>query len=668
MRFDLAFFLCCCRSFLGPADGPDGENFYALLGVNADATPEEIKKAYKRRSLEMHPDKLAQRGKEVTPDDQARFTRMKEAYEILSDPHKRETYDALGEKGMKWLEEPFSIDPQQLAHNFAASSILDRSKIFAIFVGIAVAVFILPIFICLQVDGHLGPNAQWMAVLTPLWIWDTFILFYHSRVIMMGPIQRPDHIPEDEWVDPLPMTKRYFSLFRFLLVVVSEILCGLKLDDDVPWAWTVVFVPIYVWEGTTLYKKLPLARMRIVTVEDLEEALGKPFAEFTQAERELIARRYSVVPSPNSPEFEVAHKLKSRARQDCLKLMFRLIFLAFVVVNLDYGLGWNWWAVFTPIWVLSFCICCGTIQGFRETLTAAAERDPETFGKKDSPVQVGSLGGSDEENQGAASYGAMANDGDEKAASVEGPKLGNETNQPSLSDDEREELKAQVMQSGHRMLSAICSQAFLLIIIFLFVGKLQGAGYSSVVIISPFLFVAGIILCCLGCTIFCITEIQEEGTPCYEQMSGVGGAHPFSGAVSHEQFGTKDEGGGTSSNTIYVPPPPVASEVRTAGEKGGNIEQSNPGEMNASAAALSTGFAQENENREPAQSAGSPAVPVDLLDVTPPPTSESLRSVKDTTCSPANNVQAQVSKSAMAEARQQQYAETPVQSSLHELD
>eukprot|EP00566_Odontella_aurita_P034795 CAMPEP_0113592426 /NCGR_PEP_ID=MMETSP0015_2-20120614/37836_1 /TAXON_ID=2838 /ORGANISM="Odontella" /LENGTH=89 /DNA_ID=CAMNT_0000498953 /DNA_START=197 /DNA_END=466 /DNA_ORIENTATION=- /assembly_acc=CAM_ASM_000160 len=81
-RYDLAFFLCCFKSFLGPTDGPDGETFYSILGIDDDATPEEIKKAYKRRSLEMHPDKLAQRGKEVTPEDQARFTRMKEAYEV----------------------------------------------------------------------------------------------------------------------------------------------------------------------------------------------------------------------------------------------------------------------------------------------------------------------------------------------------------------------------------------------------------------------------------------------------------------------------------------------------------------------------------------------------------------------------------------------------------
>lgn len=469
MRYDLAFFLCCCKSFLGTDENTDGDNYYSLLGIDRDATQDEIKRAYKRQSLQMHPDKLAQRGQRVTEADQAKFTKMKEAYECLSDPHKKETYDTIGLKGMKYLEEPFSIDPQELAHNFATSSALDRAKIFSIFVGIAAAVLILPILVCLHVDGVFGPEASWFATLTPLWVWDAFILFYHSRVIMMGPIPRPEHIPIEEWVDPLPMKKRIFSLVRFVLIVIFELLAALRLDRLVDWPWAVIFFPLYLWEATTLYKKLPLARMRIVTVEDLEIALGKPFSEFTPAEKELIGKRYSVVSSATSPDFDAAQKLKIRARHDIVKSGFRIVFVLLMLAQLDGHISLNWWLVFTPFWVLTALICFANYQAFAEVQILAAEKDPTLFGLKKEDV----------DRQGATVYGAVGANGEATPAS---PK-------PEISEEEREELKAQVMASGSRLCSKCCSQGFFLIIVFLFLVKLQGADFSSLWIISPCLMV-----------------------------------------------------------------------------------------------------------------------------------------------------------------------------------
>lgn len=499
MRFDLAFFICCCKSFIGSDD--EEENYYSLLGIDPDASGEDIKRAYKRQSLQMHPDKIAQRGGKVTEADQARFTKMKEAYEVLSDPHKRETYDTLGEKGMRWVDEPFSIDPQELAQNFAKSSVFDRSKIFAIFVAVAVAILVLPLLICLHVDGAFGPDAKWVATLTPLWLWDAFILFYHSRVIMMGPIPRPDHIPPEEWVDPLPMEKRIISMARFVLVVLFEFLVALKLDGTFPAAWTVVFIPLYLWEGTTLYKKWPLARMRIVTVDDLEQALGKPFSEFSPAEKELIGKRYSVVPSTESPEFDVAQKLKIQARHDVIKSAFRIVFVLFVLIQLDSNVGWSWWLVFTPFWIMTALICYANYQAFAEVQNEALEKDPNLFG---APVQ------SDPE-VGQSGYGAVGTDG---SATPETAKV-------NLSEQEKEELKAAVMASSSRLCSKCCSQGFLLFVVILIVAKLQGAAFSSFWIISPFLLAAGVLLCCLGFAIFGITEVPPDGMDLQNAAEGI---------------------------------------------------------------------------------------------------------------------------------------------------
>jgi hypothetical protein len=514
MRYDLAFFLCCCKSFLGSDDsGPDGD-FYSLLDLQRDADQDEIKRAYKRQSLQMHPDKLAQRGQAVTAQDQARFTRMKEAYEVLSDPHKRETYDAIGERGMKWMDEPFSIDPQELAHNFATSSVLDRSKIFSIFVAIAVAVLLLPFLVCLHVDGVFGEQASWFATLVPLWFWDVFILFYHARVVMMGPIARPEHIPPEEWIDPLPMKKRIFSLIRFVLICLFEIFCAFKLDGILNVGWFVVFFPLYIWEATTLYKKLPLARMRIVTVEDLETALGKPFSEFTAAEKELISKRYSVVPSTSSPDFEAAQKLKTRARHDIVKSIFRIIFVMFLLFQIDGDMDWNWWLVFLPFWVMTVLICYANVQAFTEVQQMATEKDPSLFGIKTPDEELGGGGGGGSNNAAGATstgYGAVGTDGAATAAAA------SEAARPTLTEEEKEELKAQVMASSSKLCGKCCSQGFLLFVVFLFVFKLQGAGFSSFWIISPFLLIVSYICVVCVSVVPCMHFARERMNECVAQ-------------------------------------------------------------------------------------------------------------------------------------------------------
>ena len=70
-------------------------DYYEVLGVAKSASPDEIKKAYRKIALKYHPDK--------NPDDDSaseKFKEAAEAYQILSDPDKKSRYDQFGHAGM----------------------------------------------------------------------------------------------------------------------------------------------------------------------------------------------------------------------------------------------------------------------------------------------------------------------------------------------------------------------------------------------------------------------------------------------------------------------------------------------------------------------------------------------------------------------------------------
>ncbi|PIU41046.1 MAG: molecular chaperone DnaJ [Candidatus Omnitrophica bacterium CG07_land_8_20_14_0_80_42_15] len=73
-------------------------DYYEVLKVGKNASPDEIKKAYRNLALKHHPDRVSPDKKNEAEE---RFKEISEAYEVLSDPQKRSTYDQFGHAGLE---------------------------------------------------------------------------------------------------------------------------------------------------------------------------------------------------------------------------------------------------------------------------------------------------------------------------------------------------------------------------------------------------------------------------------------------------------------------------------------------------------------------------------------------------------------------------------------
>ena len=73
-------------------------DYYEVLGVARDADEAAMKKAYRKLAMKYHPDRNPD-----NPTAEAKFKEASEAYSVLSDAEKRQTYDRFGHQGLKGM-------------------------------------------------------------------------------------------------------------------------------------------------------------------------------------------------------------------------------------------------------------------------------------------------------------------------------------------------------------------------------------------------------------------------------------------------------------------------------------------------------------------------------------------------------------------------------------
>jgi molecular chaperone DnaJ len=88
------------------SSAPEKRDYYEVLGLERNATPEQIKQAYRQLALKWHPDR------NTAPDATDSFKEIAEAYAVLSDQTKRAQYDAVGHAGIseRWSTEDLLRD------------------------------------------------------------------------------------------------------------------------------------------------------------------------------------------------------------------------------------------------------------------------------------------------------------------------------------------------------------------------------------------------------------------------------------------------------------------------------------------------------------------------------------------------------------------------------
>lgn len=93
----------------------ENKNYYAILGLDKNASEGDIKKAYRKLAAKYHPDKFATKSEQEKKDAEEKFKEINEANSVLSDPEKKRNYDQFGDPNgpsMSGDFDPFSdMDP-----------------------------------------------------------------------------------------------------------------------------------------------------------------------------------------------------------------------------------------------------------------------------------------------------------------------------------------------------------------------------------------------------------------------------------------------------------------------------------------------------------------------------------------------------------------------------
>lgn len=377
---DSLFIFCFKGCLKGEHDG----EYYEILELENTrrCTVEDIKRQYKKLSLNLHPDKLAQRGIENTPEMRQKFLKLKEAYEVLSDPKRKKVYDDMGEMGLKISEgRAADINPLELVRNFQRNRQY-RFSLYLCILTIFAALFILPILFSLKADGTLGKNAPWAAIWTPMWIADFLMLLAAFSILFTAEVTSTNEEGETVVVEKISLVERVSNFVLTTMFILVQIFVTMRLDRDVRWSWFAVFAPWFVYEiiaiASLLYSAFCLS-----PVPPSHENMQLNEEEGS-TEEDLFRRKVEA-----ESEYFKDVLTQFQARESIFEHLLRGWLAIFLAVKLDHSVSWDWGLVLLPIWVYLFFkyLMVFVVRGWAGAIQKEHDINPDAMEYETDPIK-----------------------------------------------------------------------------------------------------------------------------------------------------------------------------------------------------------------------------------------------------------------------------------------
>jgi len=206
-------------------------DLYTVMGVEREATADEIKKQYRKRALETHPD----RGGNIEE-----FKRLAKAKDVLGDPQKRKYYDVYGEDGVEFYERWSSANPNEMLGQVGAGGIVCFCCSNCICIAFLLCV---PIFVSVREDDWM-----WGWMLAPLWVIDALVLLMLTITPLLpyNMNKRTDLLSSCMWAEMMQM----------VCFITWQIFICINLDHERWIDWITAFTPMFVFQAISTVKMI----------------------------------------------------------------------------------------------------------------------------------------------------------------------------------------------------------------------------------------------------------------------------------------------------------------------------------------------------------------------------------------------------------------------------